>query len=88
MVDEKELKSFFKVCDKYGIPYRKTPRTKEEIENLVIVKNTLTKEYDLKDKDVKLGLFEKVVTPSEIFESISETKKPVKQTDDNENTLC
>ena len=48
---EKELKSFKETLQKNGIPYRETPRTKEELQNLICVYNTKTDTIALKPKD-------------------------------------
>lgn len=57
---EKELKNFKEVLQKNGIPCRETPRTKEEMANLICIYNTKTDTIALKPKDY-------VLTENEVF---------------------
>ena len=85
MITEKELQAFFKICDKHGIPYRKTPRTKEEMNNMVIVHNSLTGEFDFRNKNIALKKFETIVTAKDTFNIIMGIKQPVKLKEEIEN---
>ena len=54
-----------------NISYRDIPRTDEEIENLVFVYNSSTKQYYSLDTNSQLSPDEQIVTPIEIFSKIS-----------------
>jgi len=57
---EKEVEIFKEVMQKNGIPYRETPRTKEEMANLICIYNTKTNTIALKPKDY-------ILTENEVF---------------------
>jgi len=57
---EKEVEIFKEVMKKNGIPYRETPRTKEEMANLICIYNTKTNTIALKPKDY-------ILTENEVF---------------------
>ena len=78
MITEKELQAFFKICDMRGIPYRKTPRTKEETDNMIIVHNSLTGQFDVRNKNIPLKKFETIETAKDAFNIIMGIKQPVK----------
>ena len=70
-VTNEEILAFFKVMDRYNLPYLTKPRSQECIDNLVCVYNSSTKEYYTIDKSTKLSENERVVSPNEIFSNIS-----------------
>ena len=57
---EKEVEIFKEVLQKNGIQYRETPRTKDELANLICVFNKKTKMIDLLPKDC-------ILTKDEVF---------------------
>ena len=84
-ITQQELENFFKVMDKYGIPYQTTPRTQEEIDNLNCIYNTINKTIYFKRKDETLISGEKIVSPDELFGIIA--GNTYLYLDDTENTL-
>ena len=52
---EKEVEIFKEVMQKNGIPYRETPRTKEEMSNLICIYNKNTSTFTIKHKDYVLN---------------------------------
>lgn len=57
---EKEVEIFKEVMQKNGIPYRETPRTKEEMENLICIYNKKTSTFAIKHKN-------HILTSDEVF---------------------
>ena len=62
--------------------YRQTPRTKEEVENLIFVYNSSTKEYYSLGKGIVLSADEKIVTAREVFSNITRNIDVIKREDD------
>lgn len=70
-ITTKELFAFFQAMNINNISYRDIPRNDEEIENLVFVYNSSTKQYYSLDTNSQLSPDERIVTPIEIFSKIS-----------------
>ncbi|MBE5738233.1 MAG: hypothetical protein E7354_00655 [Clostridiales bacterium] len=70
-VTPNETLAFFRAMEKNNIPYRATPRTKEEIDNLIFVHNSTTKEYYSLPKGTQLSPEETIVTSADIFAQIT-----------------
>ena len=73
---EKEVEIFKEVMQKNGIPYRKTPRTKEEMSNLICIYNKKTSTFTIKHKDY-------VLTKNEVFIPIKGLCKDYKSLNNN-----
>ena len=71
-VTAEEKIAFFKAMKKNNLSYREVPRTQEEMDNLVFVHNSATKQYYSIQKGTKLSDEEQIVTPLDIFSHISE----------------
>lgn len=68
---EKELENFKEVLQKNGIPCRETPRTKEELANLICIYNKKTDIIALKPKDYVLTEDEVFIPIKGLFEDYS-----------------
>ena len=77
---EKEVEIFKEVMQKNGIPYRETPRTKEEMSNLICIYNKKTSTFIIKHKDY-------VLTKDEVFIPISGLCKNYNKLNNNDNSI-
>ncbi|MBQ7351920.1 MAG: hypothetical protein IJW59_03550 [Clostridia bacterium] len=81
-ITQEELNAFFKAMERNNLSYRQTPRTKEEVENLMFVYNSSTKEYYTLEKGIGLSADEKIVTAREVFSNITRNIDAIKREDD------
>ena len=89
-VTEAERIAFFQAMKQNNLPYRETPRTKEEVAELIVVYNTTKKHYYTLKKGVELSKDEKEVGPYEIFAHIVKDLDIVfseVETSDNDYTM-
>ena len=70
-VTTEEKIAFFEAMKKNNLACRENPRTKEEIDNLVFVYNSTTKQYYSLDKNTQLSSDEERVSSFDIFAKIT-----------------
>ena len=70
-VTTEEMLAFYEAMKKNNLSYRTTPRSQEEIDNMVFVHNSATREYYSVKKGTVLSDKEKVVTPFDIFANMT-----------------
>ena len=70
-ITTEEMIAFYEAMERNNLSYRITPRTQEEIDNLVFVHNSATREYYSVKKGAMLADEEKVVTPFDIFANMT-----------------
>ena len=80
-ISKEELENFFKVMDKYNLPYNKTPRTQEEINNLKCVYNLKDRTIYAVCKDKTLSKDEMIITPKDLFDIIANKKIFIREED-------
>lgn len=72
-ITTEEKIAFFQAMKKNNLPYREEPRSKEEIEDLVFVHNSATKQYYSVKKGTKLSENETIVSSFDIFNNITKS---------------
>ena len=78
---ENELKCFKEALQKNGITCQETPKTEEEMANLICVYNIKAQTFDVKPKEYKLGKYEVFIPLKGLYENYST------QTSDKNNDL-
>ena len=72
-ITTEEKIAFFQAMKKNNLPYREEPRSKDEIDNLVFVHNSSTKQYYSVKKGTKLSANETIVSSFDIFNNITKS---------------
>ena len=72
-ITTEEKIAFFQAMKKNNLPYREEPRSKDEIDNLVFVHNSSTKQYYSVKKGTKLSANETIVSSLDIFNNITKS---------------